>query len=151
MSNTDLRLAAVGPYWAQISQNSDGILRYVLARLTVFYQSVHAQLCISLCHSLLKIDILLHRIAIVPNIMKYWAKLQLLPWMSMMPFEVTKILVLMSFTKLLDRHMNLMNQKCQISLPRKRKSKNFRNKFNFDNFLDLFSDQINLREKRFQI
>ena len=37
-SNTDLRPAAVGPYCTPISQNSDGILRYVLARLTVFYQ-----------------------------------------------------------------------------------------------------------------
>ena len=34
----DLRPTAVSPYWAQISQDSDGIPQYVLARLTVFYQ-----------------------------------------------------------------------------------------------------------------
>ena len=36
--NTDLRPSAVGPYWTTISQNSDGIPQYVLARRTVFHQ-----------------------------------------------------------------------------------------------------------------
>ena len=36
--NTDLEPAALGPYWTPISQNSDGISQYVLARRTVFYQ-----------------------------------------------------------------------------------------------------------------
>ena len=35
--NTDLEPAALGPYWTPISQNSDGISQYVLARRTVFY------------------------------------------------------------------------------------------------------------------
>ena len=37
--NTDLGPAALGPYWTPISQNSDSISQYLLARRTVFLQS----------------------------------------------------------------------------------------------------------------
>ena len=49
-NNTNLRPSAVGPYWTPISQDSDGIPRYVLARLTVIYHFSWQSSVLKLCN-----------------------------------------------------------------------------------------------------